>query len=76
MWALGNLAVTGQSQVATYLIDEATGDATATGVTVNGQPFIGIVSGLAVSPIGACPVPPAPPEPAPEAIALQPTFTG
>jgi hypothetical protein len=77
LWALGNAPQAGQSQVTTYLIDEATGDATATGVTVNGQPFIGVVSGLAVSPIGACPVPPPPPpEPAPEAVALQPTFTG
>jgi hypothetical protein len=71
LWALAREPFTGFPTQTVHQIDPTTGDATTTTVTVGGDPFAGLLDGLAVSPI-SCPEPP----PTPEPVVIQPTFTG
>ena len=77
LWALAQAPFLGFPTQRVHQIDPTTGDVTTTPLTIDNDPFRGLLAGLAISPI-SCPEPPPPPppEPAPAALVLTPTFTG
>jgi hypothetical protein len=68
LWALARQPDVGLfSEMNVASIDLTSGASTSTQITLEGEPFVGFLYGLAVSPI-SCPVP--------EPVVLTPTFTG